>query len=356
VPTDDDAFNSVPPRFYTHHPQRGETVHRSEPESIHRELRSLDVPAGARVLEIGTGSGYSSALLAELVGPDGTVVSVDVDPHLVGWANLLHHQRGLTTVACHHADGMTGYPPHAPYDRIAAWCTPPRLPRTWIDQLTPGGRIVACLPIAALPSTTVIATIVADDGQPRVQDITFGGYAQSTVGAVADVLTVPPRWVDWCIPHPAPSWIAIAWRADDDWLHTGARTALEQLLNPGHTETYKHTPVDWRSWTVYTAALDDPHLSVAALRGETRGIGHCTPTTAAVIQTDGTIIADNPDSPSLIALRTWLEQWEQDSRPTASSFTAALVEHRGPDLAGWDLRIRQAPAARQTPTRIGRMR
>src|SRR4051812_39299761 len=126
---------------------------------IQRELHSLDVPAGARVLEIGTGSGYSSALLAELVGPDGTVVSVDVDEHLVGWANLLHHQRGLTTVRCHHADGLAGYPREAPFDRIVAWCTPPRLPMSWIDQLIPGGRLVACLPVAALPSTTVIATI-----------------------------------------------------------------------------------------------------------------------------------------------------------------------------------------------------
>lgn len=45
-----DPFSSVPSVFYTHHEQRGETVHRSEPASIHRELGALDVPAGARVL------------------------------------------------------------------------------------------------------------------------------------------------------------------------------------------------------------------------------------------------------------------------------------------------------------------
>ena len=94
----DDPFSTVSATFYTHNEQRGETVHRSEPASIHRELRALDVPTGARVLEIGTGSGYSGALLAELVGPHGRVVSVDVDMHLAGWANLLHHERGVTTV------------------------------------------------------------------------------------------------------------------------------------------------------------------------------------------------------------------------------------------------------------------
>jgi protein-L-isoaspartate(D-aspartate) O-methyltransferase len=335
----DKLFSTVPVDYYTHHRERGETVHRSEPEWIHRELTCLDVPAGVRVLEIGTGSGYSSALLTELVGHHGTVVSVDVDPHLVGWANLLHDQRGLTTVRCHQADGMTGYPPQAPYDRIAAWCAAPRLPRAWVEQLTPGGRIVACLPVAALPSTTVIATIVLADGQPHVQGITFGGYAQSTSGAVADVHSVPPRWVDWLIPHPVPSWIAIAWRADDDWLHTGARTALDWLLHPGHTETYERTPMDWRSWNAYTAVLDDPHLSVAALRGETRGIGHTTPTSAALIDPDGAILADGPDSPSLQALRDWLQRWEHAGRPAADAFTPVLVPYDGDDLPGWDLRM-----------------
>ena len=337
--TADDAFNSVPPRFYTHHPHRGETVHRSEPESIRRELMSLEVPAGARVLEIGTGSGYSSALLAELVGPHGRVVSVDVDPHLVGWANLLHQQRGLTTVRCHHADGLAGYPPQAPYDRIAAWCAPSRLPKAWVDQLAPGGRIVACLPVAALPSATVIATVAVEDGGPRVQGITFGGYAQSTVGATADVLTVPPRWVDWCIPHPVPSWIAIAWRGDDDWLHAGARAALDQLLDPGHTETNEQAPLDWRSWNAYTAVLADSHLSVVALRGETRGVGHTTSASAAVIQTDGTILADSPGSPSLRVLRDWLQRWEAAGRPTADAYTVDLVPCDSDGLAGWDLRL-----------------
>jgi protein-L-isoaspartate(D-aspartate) O-methyltransferase len=343
VTSTSDPFSSVPSTFYTHHEQRGETVHRSEPGSIHRELRALEVPAGARVLEIGTGSGYSSVLLAELVGPRGRVVSVDVDAHLVGWANLLHHQRGLTTVRCHHADGLGGYPSEAPYERIVAWCTPPRLPRSWIDQLAPGGRLVACLPVAALPSTTVIATIVADHGLPRVHAFTFGGYAQSTTSAVADVLSVPPRWVDWCSPHPVPSWIAIAWRADDDWLRTGARTALDLLLHPGYTEVYEHAPIDWRSWNAYTAAQANPQLSMVSLRGDMRGIGHTTPGSAAVIQTDGVILADSPQSPSLRALHGWLQQWEHAGRPATDAFISILTT-ADDDPPGWDLRILHPPA------------
>lgn len=334
-----DTIDAIPPLFYTHHERRGVTVHRSDPATIRRDAMTLDVFDGARVLEIGTGSGYSGAVLAALAGPHGRVISVDVSEHLVGWATLLHHERGVTTVTCHVADGMAGYPQHAPFDRIVAWCAPPRLPRAWIQQLAEGGRIVACLPIAALPSTALVAAVTVQAGQPHVRSVVEGGYAQSTAAAVDDALTVPGRWVDWSTYHPAPSWIAIAWRHHDDRLRTGARTALDRLLHPGHTETYDPQPLDWRSWTTYTAIIGDPHLSNASLGGQTRGIGHTTPTSAAMLLTDGTIIADSPDSPSLSTLRTWLHRWEHDGRPAASAFTAALVPYDGDDLPGWDLRM-----------------
>lgn len=333
-----DTFSQVPVDFYVTGGQRGETLHRSAPESIHREVTALQVPTGARVLEVGTGCGYSGAVLAELVGPLGQVISVDVSDHLAGWANLLHHQRGITTVRCYSADGLAGFPAEAPFDRVVAWCTPPRLPRSWMEQLAPDGRLVACLPIAALPSTTLIATITAHVGQPRVQAVTFGGYAQSTAGAVDDALTIPGRWVDWSIRHPAPSWIAISWRHDDDWLRTGARTALDRLLHPGHAETYDGAPLDWQSWATFTAVMGDRHLSIAALRGEARGIGHTSPTSAAVIQNDGLIIADSPRSPSLITLRTWLHRWEHAGRPAGDLLTPMLISNNTDDCPGWDLR------------------
>ncbi|WP_374224615.1 methyltransferase domain-containing protein [Micromonospora sp. C51] len=117
------VFHAVPERYYVHNEHRGETLHRSASESIHRELIALDVVEGARVLEIGTGTGYSGALLAALAGASGRVTSIDISEHLISWADRLHRQRGLTTITCHLADGMAGYPPHAPYQRLVAWCT-----------------------------------------------------------------------------------------------------------------------------------------------------------------------------------------------------------------------------------------
>ena len=208
-----------------------------------------------------------------------------------------------------------------------------------MNQLAPDGRIVACLPIAAQPSTTQVTTITLTAGQPHVDTVTFGGYAQSTATPVVDALTLPGRWVDHHTGHPDPAWKSIGWRDHDDPQHTGARTALHLLRNPGHTETYHRAPLDWPSWTTYSVIAGESHRSIAALDDGKRGIGHTTATTAAVILTDGTILADSTRSPSLTALRSWLHRWKRAGRPDAGWFHPRLVPNDGEDLPGWDYEL-----------------
>ncbi|MGH3612389.1 MAG: methyltransferase domain-containing protein, partial [Pseudonocardia sp.] len=94
-----------------------------------------------RVLEIGTGTGYNAALLCERLG-DAAVTSVDLDPGLV--ATAAHR---LATLGHHPvlvaADGADGLPDRGPYHRILATCAVPALPPAWIEQLHPGGLVVA---------------------------------------------------------------------------------------------------------------------------------------------------------------------------------------------------------------------
>ncbi|GAA2503288.1 hypothetical protein [Winogradskya humida] len=187
------------------------------------------------------------------------------------------------------------------------------------------GRIVACLPVAELPSLTVIATITVNDGRPVVEDVTFGGCAQSTAAAVEDVLTVPARWVD---GSAGASWISIAWRERDDILRTGARTTLDLLVEPAHTEVCQHAPLDWRSWTAWCSALGDPQLSAASLPDGTRAAGHTTTTSAAMAGTDGVIVADGPGPPSLSVLRGWLRDWERAGRPGADGYRGGFAGQR----------------------------
>ncbi len=115
----------------------------SQPELVLRMLDMLDVQPSQRVLEIGTGTGYNAALLAERIGA-ANVASVEVDPTLADNARHMLTEHGYpVTVSC--ADGAAGHPPGAPYDRIIATAAVPlgQLPYAWVEQTRPGGLILA---------------------------------------------------------------------------------------------------------------------------------------------------------------------------------------------------------------------
>lgn len=329
------AAEAVPESYYTHHEGRGPTPHRSNPAVIHRELTTLGVAPGMRVIEWGTGSGYSGALLSRLVGHDGHVTSIDIDGYLVRWANLAHHDRGLANIRCyedgtHPAGGSL-------YDRGVAWCTPELLPQAWVKKVADGGVIVTPLPIATVPNITVVTKIRLHNGVPTVEGIFHGGYIEATT-APKNNFDLPGRWVDWEERTGTPAWISVAWRAEDDWLHTGARTALHLLVKDAYTEQYTGPDLDWHSWRTYAASLGSPQLTMAGLTPDVTAIGHSTPGTAAVIQQDGTLVADSPDSPSLAVLRNWLAEWASVGRPAPSQFTSSLT-YRDAPVPGWDLRL-----------------
>jgi protein-L-isoaspartate(D-aspartate) O-methyltransferase len=93
------------------------------------------------VLEIGAGTGYNAALMAELVGPNSTIVTVDIDPVVAEQAARLLATNGygperVTVIA---ADGFDGSPDHAPFDRIVATVGCSDLSPRWIEQLAPDG-------------------------------------------------------------------------------------------------------------------------------------------------------------------------------------------------------------------------
>ena len=112
-------------------------------------LEQAQVRPGMRVLEIGSG-GYNAALLAELAGPAGQVVTADIDPQVTARARDCLARAGYPQVTVVLADGEYGVPGHAPYDRIivtaGAWDIPP----AWPAQLAAGGRLVVPLRIRGL--------------------------------------------------------------------------------------------------------------------------------------------------------------------------------------------------------------
>lgn len=115
----------------------------SQPSTVRGMLRRLDVPPGARVLDVGSGSGWTTALLAHLVGPQGWVLGVELEPELVefGAANLRATQRDWARIE-RASQAVLGRPERAPYDRILVSAMALDLPVRLIDQLAPGGVLV----------------------------------------------------------------------------------------------------------------------------------------------------------------------------------------------------------------------
>ncbi|HXW86630.1 MAG TPA: methyltransferase, FxLD system [Streptosporangiaceae bacterium] len=131
----------------------------SQPAMMAIMLDQLGLQPGHRVLEIGTGSGYNAAVMSEVVGPAGEVVTIDIDAELVARARASLLAAGTDTVTVYRADGGYGDPGGAPFDRIivtaGAWDIAP----AWLDQLVPGGRLVLPLSIRGVQLSVALEQV-----------------------------------------------------------------------------------------------------------------------------------------------------------------------------------------------------
>ena len=118
-------------------------------------MTQLARPApGDRVLEVGTGSGYQAAVLAELAAE---VFSVEIVTPLATRAALLLRKLGYSNVAVRSGDGYAGWPEHAPFDAIVVTAAPERIPAPLLEQLAPGGRLV--IPVGPMHSTQQLRVV-----------------------------------------------------------------------------------------------------------------------------------------------------------------------------------------------------
>jgi len=141
----------------------------SQPRTVEAMLRLLRVEPGQRVLDVGSGSGWTTALLAHLTGESGEVLGVEIEADLVrfGSDNLAATHQPWASI--HQAEpGFLGLPDKAPYDRILVSAEPRTLPEELVDQLVDGGRMV--IPVFGtmlLVRRTGAATEVSEHGGYR---------------------------------------------------------------------------------------------------------------------------------------------------------------------------------------------
>lgn len=146
--------------------RQGQPVHgvstssSSAPSLMALMLDMLDVHDGDKILEIGTGTGYNTALLCHRVGP-GQVTSIDVDPGLISDARQRLAMLGYTPHVTVR-DGTVGCDARAPFDRIIATVAVPGLPQEWIAQTRVGGIIL--LPLDRRNCGGLLAKITVESG------------------------------------------------------------------------------------------------------------------------------------------------------------------------------------------------
>ncbi len=145
---------SVRAAAYRDHPAPigyGQTI--SQPYIVAAMTELLEPAPGLTVLEIGTGSGYQAAVLSGLVKQ---VYSIEIVPQLAQSSAETLARLGYRNVSVRHGDGYLGWPEKAPFDRIILTAAPPEIPKTLIDQLAPGGKLVAPVGVSVFGQDLVV--------------------------------------------------------------------------------------------------------------------------------------------------------------------------------------------------------
>jgi protein-L-isoaspartate(D-aspartate) O-methyltransferase len=154
-----DAYNDGPLPIGS-----GQTI--SQPYVVALMTERLDPRRTHRILEIGTGSGYQTAILAYLAG-NGRVFTVERLPDLLVEAEERFRRLGLTNIETRLGDGAAGWPEEGPFDGIIVAAAAPRVPEPLAAQLKPGGRLV--IPVGDLATQELVILERSRNGEGLVR-------------------------------------------------------------------------------------------------------------------------------------------------------------------------------------------
>jgi protein-L-isoaspartate(D-aspartate) O-methyltransferase len=140
----------------------------SQPWIVAAICQALELSGGERVLEVGTGSGYSAAVLARLAAE---VVSIERDPDLAEGARRTLAELGVTNVEVVTGDGSTGLEGHGAFEAIAVHATAPAPPPSLLEALPPGGRLVVPVATAEWGAEMLMRYEKRGEGEFRTTEI-----------------------------------------------------------------------------------------------------------------------------------------------------------------------------------------
>ncbi len=331
----------------------------SQPTIMAIMLEQLELRPGMRVLEIGAGTGYNAALMAELVGESGSVIAVDIQPDIVDRARENLDRAGYERVQVVAADGGEGWPGAAPYDRIiltaSSWVVAP----AWREQLAAGGRLLLPLALLQGPQKSIaferrgdeLASLsIWDCGFMPLQGA-FGVPAPQAlrVGPAGRLALNSPR------PLAVEAETLSAWLgAPGEVLATGVKVLIWDLLGGFLAWQSARSPEDIRILSASGDAVQDAlPLALLALGGRERRVEAFLQVlpggAAALVRPPDEELhwhnIDNPDdNPGALPFEVCVRQLGPD--PAAARHLAAMVQAW--DAAGRPdsnrLRVRGLPA------------
>lgn len=291
----------------------------SQPAMVAVMLEQLRVEPGMRVLEIGAGTGYNAALLAELVGPSGAVTTLDIDAEIVAEAGEHLAAAGCLAVRAIAADGAAGWPEGAPYDRVILTVGASDIAPAWVEQLCAGGLLVIPLWLGGAEASVafrkrdglLVSESLSPCGFMRLRGVEagvervvalpggrrlFGERAAELAEVVAALLATRPVCRFW--PHPAHAFLE----------YLGLRGHDPLALIPARMPRRARGPRG--RWGVYLAPPEGPSLALFALTSPAL-LTFGTPAAARLLEAEATRWRRASLPP--------LERWRVTARPVGEA-------------------------------------
>jgi protein-L-isoaspartate(D-aspartate) O-methyltransferase len=267
-------------------------------------LEALDLRPGMRVLEIGAGTGYNAALVTTITG--APVVSVDAGASTAQGAAESIHRLGLGhQVSVVHGDGYLGELSGAPFDRVIVTCGVAGLSPHWLDQLAPGGVIIA--PVAHGGVHPILAT--TDDGTVSANAVLWADFMPAAG---------PLRPADLVGHDPA------------DYLPPASVTRIPDVSPARAAADYNDL---WFFLASRDSRITRAYLDDDAVDTTTGACALHTPHGTAWVHDDGSITATG--EPTVAdELRTLVQEWASVGRPALTQFTATFAS-TGTDRPLW---------------------
>jgi protein-L-isoaspartate(D-aspartate) O-methyltransferase len=301
-------------------------------KGIKESLEMLNVQEGDRVLEIGTGSGFSTALLSYLVGSSGYVVSIDIEPEMTARAKKLFEQKNITNVRFETKDGRKGDQESAPYSHIVAWATAEYLPSSWVDQLRDQGTIVAPFLVGEVAGSMFVCQMKKEGNELIGKQIRSGGYI---------LMNDTPEYESY--GHELAADVkemngieASAW-ASAKWLRKQTEEQRKKFLKQFIQQeleklTLKLNREEEQGFRAYLFSQQKEGLTTA-LRERTAFIGYSDEHQFALFSPSHSLLVANGEAARLV-LRTWLDEWKKLREPSIEKMIPVIRQDGNKAVVG----------------------